>query len=130
MKKKSLLIIVLILALSFVFSACGPKAEPEPVQEAEPVVEEAEPVVEEAEPVVEEEEEAEPVVEEEEKVYEVTLILKDNTSAGWRYLSAAAIAAGPEYGINVTEISPLATQDADEQYRIFEDQIEKGVDGK
>jgi ABC-type sugar transport system substrate-binding protein len=129
MKKKSLLIIVLILALSFVFSACGPKAEPEPVQEAEPVVEEAEPVVEEAEPVVEEEEEAEPVVEEEEKVYEVTLILKDNTSAGWRYLSAAAIAAGPEYGINVTEISPLATQDADEQYRIFEDQIEKGVDG-
>lgn len=68
-------------------------------------------------------------VEEEEKVYEVTLILKDNTSAGWRYLTAAAIAAGPEYGINITEISPLGTQDADEQYRIFEDQIERGVDG-
>ncbi len=67
--------------------------------------------------------------EEEEKVYEVTLILKDNTSAGWRYLTAAAIAAGPEYGINITEISPLGTQDADEQYRIFEDQIERGVDG-
>ena len=70
-----------------------------------------------------------PAAEEEERVYEVTLILKDNTSAGWRYLTAAAIDAGPEYGINVTEISPLGTQDADEQYRIFEDQIERGVDG-
>ena len=132
MKKKSLMIIVLILALSFVFSACGPKAEPEPVEEVEQVeevvapVEEVEPEEEEAEPV---EEEAEPEEVVEEKTYEVTLILKDNTSAGWRYLTAAAIAAGPEFGINVTEISPLATQDADEQYRIFEDQIEKGVDG-
>ncbi len=60
--------------------------------------------------------------------YEVTLILKDNTSAGWRYLSAAAVAAGREIGVNVTETSPLKTQDADAQYNAMLDAIEKGVD--
>ena len=48
--------------------------------------------------------------------YEVTLILKDNTSAGWRYLAAAAVATGEEIGVTVTENSPLETQDADQQY--------------
>ena len=60
--------------------------------------------------------------------YEVTLILKDNTAAGWRYLSAAAIAQGKEIGVNVTETSPLETQNADEQYKAMEDAIEKDVD--
>lgn len=62
------------------------------------------------------------------KPYEVTLILKDNTSAGWRYLAASAIATGKEIGVNVTETSPLETQDADEQYKAMEDAIEKDVD--
>lgn len=60
--------------------------------------------------------------------YEVTLILKDNTSPGWRYLAAAAIATGAEIGVNVTETSPLETQDADVQYNAMLDAIEKGVD--
>ncbi|NLF28572.1 MAG: sugar ABC transporter substrate-binding protein [Clostridiales bacterium] len=59
---------------------------------------------------------------------EVTLILKDNTSAGWRYLAAAAIATGEEIGVKVTENSPLQTQDADEQYNFVLDAIEKEVD--
>ena len=71
-----------------------------------------------------EEESEEPAAE----PYEVTLILKDSTSAGWRYLSASAIETGEEIGVNVAEVSPLNTQDAEEQYQIFEDQIEKGVD--
>jgi ABC-type sugar transport system substrate-binding protein len=50
--------------------------------------------------------------------YEVTLILKDNTSAGWRYLASAAIATGEEIGVKVTENSPLETQNADEQYNL------------
>lgn len=62
------------------------------------------------------------------ETYEVTLILKDNTSAGWRYLAASAIETGKEIGVNVTETSPLETQDADEQYKAMEDAIEKGVD--
>ena len=60
--------------------------------------------------------------------YEVTLILKDNTSAGWRYLAAAAIATGNEIGVKVTENSPLETQDADQQYNAVLDAIEKEVD--
>jgi len=60
--------------------------------------------------------------------YEVTLILKDNTSAGWRYLAAAAIATGEEIGVKVTENSPLETQNADEQYNAVLDAIEKEVD--
>ncbi|MBR2571060.1 MAG: sugar ABC transporter substrate-binding protein [Clostridia bacterium] len=60
--------------------------------------------------------------------YEVTLILKDNTSAGWRYLAAAAIATGDEIGVKVTENSPLETQDADQQYNAVLDAIEKEVD--
>jgi ABC-type sugar transport system substrate-binding protein len=56
------------------------------------------------------------------------LILKDNTSPGWRYLAAAAIATGKEIGIDVTESSPLTTQNANEQYQIMEDAIERGVD--
>jgi ABC-type sugar transport system substrate-binding protein len=60
--------------------------------------------------------------------YEVTLILKDNTSAGWRYLASAAIATGEEIGVKVTENSPLETQNADEQYNAMLDAIEKGVD--
>lgn len=60
--------------------------------------------------------------------YDVSLILKDNTSAGWRYLAASAIAKGDEIGVKVTETSPLETQDADEQYRAFEDAIERDVD--
>jgi ABC-type sugar transport system substrate-binding protein len=59
---------------------------------------------------------------------QVTLILKDNTSPGWRYLAAAAIARGREIGVDVTEHSPLSTQNANEQYQIIEDAIEKGVD--
>ena len=60
--------------------------------------------------------------------YEVTLILKDNTSAGWRYLAAAAVATGNEIGVKVTENSPLETQDADQQYNAVLDAIEKEVD--
>ena len=60
--------------------------------------------------------------------YEVTLILKDNTSAGWRYLAAAAVAPGNEIGVKVTENSPLETQDADQQYNAVLDAIEKEVD--
>ncbi len=60
--------------------------------------------------------------------YEVTLILKDNTSAGWRYLAAAAVRTGEEIGVKVTENSPLETQDADEQYNAVLDAIEKEVD--
>ena len=60
--------------------------------------------------------------------YEVTLILKDNTSAGWRYLAAAAIATGNEIGVKVTENSPLETQDADEQYNAVLNAIEMEVD--
>lgn len=60
--------------------------------------------------------------------YDVTLILKDNTSAGWRYLASSAIATGEEIGVNVTENSPLETQDADEQYNAVLDAIEKEVD--
>ena len=60
--------------------------------------------------------------------YEVTLILKDNTSAGWRYLAAADIATGEEIGVKVTENSPLETQNADEQYNAVLDAIEKEVD--
>jgi len=60
--------------------------------------------------------------------YEVTLILKDNTSAGWRYLAAAAIATCEEIGAKVTENSPLETQNADEQYNAVLDAIEKEVD--
>ncbi len=60
--------------------------------------------------------------------YEVTLILKDNTSAGWRYLASAAIATGEEIGVKVTENSPLETQDADQQYNAVLDAIEKEVD--
>lgn len=60
--------------------------------------------------------------------YEVTLILKDNTSAGWRYLASAAIATGNEIGVKVTENSPLETQDADQQYNAVLDAIEKEVD--
>jgi ribose transport system substrate-binding protein len=63
-----------------------------------------------------------------EKPLEVALILKDNTSAGWRYLSAAAVDAGKQIGVNVTETSPLETQNAEQQYKIFEDAIEKRVD--
>lgn len=63
-----------------------------------------------------------------EEPYEVTLILKDNTSAGWRYLAAAAIATGKEIGVNVTENSPLETQDADQQYNAVLDAIEREVD--
>jgi ABC-type sugar transport system substrate-binding protein len=59
---------------------------------------------------------------------QVTLILKDNTSPGWRYLAASAIAMGKEIGIDVTETSPLETQSANEQYQAMEDAIEKGVD--
>lgn len=59
--------------------------------------------------------------------YEATLILKDNTSAGWRYLAASAIATGKEIGVNVTENSPLETQDADQQYNAVLDAIEKEV---
>lgn len=59
--------------------------------------------------------------------YEVTLILKDNTSAGWRYLATAAIATGNEIGVKVTENSPLETQDADQQYNAVLDAIEKEV---
>lgn len=60
--------------------------------------------------------------------YEVTLILKDNTSAGWRYLAASAVATGEEIGVKVTENSPLETQDADQQYNAVLDAIEKEVD--
>lgn len=60
--------------------------------------------------------------------YEVTLILKDNTSAGWRYLAAAAVATGEEIGVTVTENSPLETQDADQQYNAVLDAIEREVD--
>ena len=60
--------------------------------------------------------------------YDVTLILKDNTSAGWRYLASAAIATGEEIGVKVTENSPLETQDADQQYNAVLDAIEKEVD--
>lgn len=60
--------------------------------------------------------------------YEATLILKDNTSAGWRYLAASAIATGEEIGVKVTENSPLETQDADQQYNAVLDAIEKEVD--
>lgn len=63
-----------------------------------------------------------------EEPYEVTLILKDNTSAGWRYLANAAIATGKEIGVNVTEDSPLETQDADQQYNAVLNAIEKEVD--
>jgi ABC-type sugar transport system substrate-binding protein len=59
---------------------------------------------------------------------QVTLILKDNTSPGWRYLAASAIATGKEIGVDVTETSPLETQSANEQYQAMEDAIEKGVD--
>ena len=118
MKKRLWLIAVFVLVLSLVFAACTPAAEPD---EAEPTEEMETEVAEEEEEIAEEEEaDAEP--------YEVTLILKDSTSAGWRYLSASAIEAGEQLGVNVTEISPLNTQDAEEQYQIFEDQIEKGVD--
>ena len=63
-----------------------------------------------------------------EDTLEVTLILKDNTSAGWRYLASAAVATGKEIGVNVTENSPLETQDADQQYNAVLDAIEKEVD--
>ena len=63
-----------------------------------------------------------------ERTLEVTLILKDNTSPGWRYLAGGAMRAGREYNINVTENSPLETQDADQQMRAMEDAIERGVD--
>jgi ribose transport system substrate-binding protein len=99
MKTKIWLVASLILVLGMLLSACA--------QPAAVVVQTAAP---------------------EKKPYEVTLILKDSTSAGWRYLSAAAIKTGKELGMNVTEISPLKTQDAEEQLKIFEDQIEKGVD--
>lgn len=40
--------------------------------------------------------------------YEVTLILKDNTSAGWRYLAASAVATGEEIGVKVTrQLKPV-----------------------
>jgi ABC-type sugar transport system substrate-binding protein len=110
MKTKIWLAASLILVLGMVLGACAP-------QPAAPV----------EEPVAEEVVAEEPVVEEPE-TYEVTLILKDSTSAGWRYLSAAAVAKGLELEMQVAEISPLKTQDAEEQYKILEDQIEKGVD--
>ena len=59
---------------------------------------------------------------------QVSLLLKDNTSPGWRYLAAAAIATGKEIGIDVTEHSPLQAQSANEQYQSMEDAIERGVD--
>ncbi len=114
MNKRILVIAVFVLVFSLLFGACTPEPpannQPEPTEEVEQETEEP----------------AEPEAEDE--PYEVTLILKDSTSAGWRYLSASAIAAGEELGVNVTEVSPLNTQDAEEQYQIFEDQIEKGVD--
>ncbi len=112
MKKQMFRIAILIAAMSLVLVSCAQPAAPAPVEEA---------------PAAEPEAPA-PVVEEEPEPYEVTLILKDSTSAGWRYLSASAVSTGVELGMNVKEISPLKTQDAEEQYKIFEDQIEKGVD--
>lgn len=109
MKTRIWLVASLVLVFGMVLGACAQPAAP--VEEAAPAE------------VVEE-----PVVVEEPEPYQVTLILKDSTSAGWRYLSAAAIAMGNELGMEVTEISPLKTQDAEEQYKIFEDQIEKSVD--
>jgi ABC-type sugar transport system substrate-binding protein len=107
MKKKIWIIAIFLLTLSMVLGACA-KEEPVDVTDATEA------------PGVEPEAETE--------TYEVALILKDTTSAGWRYLAASAIETGKEIGVNVTEISPLNTQDAEEQYQIFEDQIEKGVD--
>jgi len=59
---------------------------------------------------------------------QVTMILKDNTSPGWRYLASAALATGKEIGVDVTEHSPLQSQNANEQMQSMEDAIEKGVD--
>jgi len=59
---------------------------------------------------------------------QVALLLKDNISPGWRYITAAAIARGKELGIDITEHSPLGGQNANEQYQLMEDAIERGVD--
>ena len=59
---------------------------------------------------------------------QVALLLKDNISPGWRYITAAAMVKGKELGIDVTEHSPLGGQDANEQYQLTENAIERGVD--
>ncbi len=131
---KKILTVVLALALALSVAACAAPAAPAP---AAPAAEPAAPApaapapaapapaapAEPAAPAAPAEPAPAPAA-----PYEITLILKDNTSAGWRYLAASAIATGQEIGVNVTETSPLETQDADEQYRAMEDAIEKGVD--
>jgi len=59
---------------------------------------------------------------------QVALILKDHVTPAWRWMAAAGVNKGKELGLDVTEYTPLGSQDANEQMQLMENAIEKGVD--
>lgn len=63
------------------------------------------------------------------KVYKIAVVLKNFTNPFWLTHQKAAMRAAADFGVEVTVLAPSKPDNVEEQIRIVEDLIQKGVDG-
>lgn len=137
MKKKVVSVLLGISLVASLLVGCGSASEPAATEE--PVAEEASA---EEEPSAEEETEAEEpaaegsaetaadatATEKASKNYTIAVMVKDSSSAFWRYVVAGAQEAAGDLGVTVNDFAPMEAQSLAEQMQEVEDAIQAKVD--
>jgi ribose transport system substrate-binding protein len=128
--KSVLLALSLIIALGSL-AACAPTATPTPVtiikeveKEKVVVITATPPPVVDLTPVYD----FDPTVTAAKK-YKIAVVLKNFTNPFWLTHQRWALKAGEDFGVEVTVLAPSNPDNVEEQIRIVEDLIQKGVDG-
>ena len=129
--KKTTVVLALLIAFALILGACAtPAVEEAPAEEPEAMEEKAE------EAPVDEAPEAEEVEEAPEfdasvpanEVYDIALVVKNNTSPFWAQHVDGATQAAADLGINLTTGAPEKQEDINLQIGILEDLITAGID--
>ncbi len=130
---KSVLLALSIVMVLGALSGCAPAATPTPVtivKEATKVVEKVVVITATPAPVVD----LTPVYDFDPKPtaakrYKIAVVLKNFTNPFWLTHQRWALKAGEDFGVDVTVLAPSNPDNVEEQIRIVEDLIQKGVDG-
>ncbi|HOU22997.1 MAG: D-ribose-binding periplasmic protein precursor [Chloroflexi bacterium ADurb.Bin180] len=128
---KSVLLLLSVLMALGALASCSPAATPTPVtiikevEKEKVVVVTATPLpVVDLTPVYDFDPTVKPA-----KKYKIAVVLKNFTNPFWLTHQRWALKAGEDFGVEVTVLAPSNPDNVEEQIRIVEDLITKGVDG-